>query len=123
MTYRKNPDPRYDGNGNLKSEFRNAGILAHIARARAAGMPENELDFALGEEARYTELVTRISLMTTYAGTSEGMWELVRQCQEYEGMIGILLEDYGITETAATGELIPRKSKFLDLLARHADHV
>jgi len=122
VTYRKQVDPRYDGNGNLRAEYRTPYILDHIARAKAAGLPEELCDMSRGEDAPYAELVTRISLLPTSAPTPKEEQELLRQCREWEGLIAFLLEENGIQETAVTGDLVPRRSRLVSLIARTHAH-
>jgi hypothetical protein len=113
MVYRKAIDERFDGNGNLKAEFRTPGIKSYISRAKSAGVPEDQTDFRNGEDALYAELILRIIHMP-----GNDPWSAYEQAVDYEDMLWTFLDGYGIKETDKTGCLIPRKSCFFALLGK-----
>lgn len=119
-----NPTSRFDTNERLKADYRTPYVVGMIERARRAGVPDSALAYedAAGDNW-YSELVIRSSLIAR-GQDPEGLtgWPRVQQLEDYAGMIRIGLGDLGITESARTGQLVPKLAGLHDLIMRHREH-
>lgn len=114
MPPRKSPDPRRDGNNNVRSEYRRP-VSGYRERALAAGLPPEYADWHGGDASWYTEAL----FLMHEARASLSGWPLVDRLYELQDCIAMGLSEELIS---VSHELVPHAAQLMELRQQTLDH-